>query len=89
MKFKETGMIFKLSRVNMGMTQKELGDLLNINSQFISNFERGLCALPLHNMKLLMKIYKEKKIDHKPLCEAYVEDYKREATEKYLRWISR
>ncbi len=53
------GNYLKRRRIEIGMTQSEVASNLGYSSpQFISNFERGLCAPPLKNLKTLVNLYK-------------------------------
>jgi transcriptional regulator with XRE-family HTH domain len=53
------GVFFKEKRSNMGMTQLDVARKLGYTSaQFISNFERGLCSLPLPAIRKLTQLYK-------------------------------
>lgn len=55
----ELGQYLKEKREEAGLSQREVGEALGYNgSQFVSNFERGLCAPPLAKMSILMKLYK-------------------------------
>ena len=50
------GMLLKISREEMGMSQIELGQLLELkSSQYISNIERGLSPISPTHFKVLGK----------------------------------
>lgn len=52
MKNKELIKLVKTARLEKKISQKKLSKLLNYSSaQFISNFERGLCPLPLKKLR--------------------------------------
>jgi transcriptional regulator with XRE-family HTH domain len=56
---KALGEYLKDKRSETGLTQSDVAKKLGYSTpQFISNFERGLCAPPLKNLKLLVKLYK-------------------------------
>ena len=56
-----------------GLSQAELSNLLGYkNGQFISNVERGICAIPLKALKDLVKILE---IPKDELVEAMLKDY--------------
>lgn len=53
------GLFFKEKRATVGMTQLDVAKKLGYTSaQFISNFERGLCSLPLNAIRKLTQLYK-------------------------------
>jgi len=55
--FFELGQYLKLKRVSSGFTQAELaGKLGNVHTQFVSNWERGMCAPPNHCFEKLIMI---------------------------------
>ncbi len=57
--YEDLGHFFKEKRENAGMTQLEVAKKLSYTSaQFISNFERGLCSLPVPAIRKLSTIYK-------------------------------
>jgi transcriptional regulator with XRE-family HTH domain len=67
MEFHHMGAYLKQRRIDSGLTQAavaaELGDL---HSQFVSNWERGLCSPPghgLHKLIDLLKLNREKLVD--------------------------
>lgn len=56
---KKLGQFLKKKRIEAGLSQKEVADKLKYSSsQFISNFERGLCAPPVKAMRVLILLYK-------------------------------
>lgn len=53
------GLFFKEKRTASGLTQLDVARKLGYTSaQFISNFERGLCSLPLNAIRKLTQLYK-------------------------------
>jgi transcriptional regulator with XRE-family HTH domain len=56
--FKVLGDFLQSKRVKAGLSQGDVASKLGYSSpQFISNFERGLCAPPLNKLKLLVQLY--------------------------------
>lgn len=56
---KELGSYLRKKREAAGLTQAEVADVFShSSSQFISNIERGLCAVPLHIMIEVLRLYK-------------------------------
>lgn len=56
--FKKLGKLFKSHREKLSITQRQASDKLGYSSpQFVSNFERGLCALPLKKIRILIELY--------------------------------
>ena len=52
------GKYLKEKRVHRGLTQQQVANELGYSSsQFISNFERGLCSPPLKNLRTLVDLY--------------------------------
>lgn len=55
----KVGRLFKEYRLEAGFTQGEVSQHLKYsNSQFVSNFERGLCMLPLPKLRLALDLFK-------------------------------
>lgn len=46
--FQNLGVYLKEKRLSAGFTQTELSQSLKVHVQFVSNWERGLCAPPSH-----------------------------------------
>lgn len=56
--FSVLGEFLQARRIKMGLSQGDVAKKLGYSSpQFISNFERGLCAPPLNKLKLLQQLY--------------------------------
>lgn len=56
--FERLGLYLKEKREAAGLSQSEVAKKLGYSSpQFISNCERGLCALPLDTLKTIIKLY--------------------------------
>jgi transcriptional regulator with XRE-family HTH domain len=83
MKFGKSAEYMKLKRLLAKKTQRQLAKEFNMNSQFVSNWERALCLPPTH---ILKKMYKSKFID-KQAVEVFAEDFKNAAIKKYERII--
>ena len=58
------GKFLRQKRIQCGLSQVELARALDINvSQFVSNWERGVCAPPGDSLQTLIKVLKIKKED--------------------------
>lgn len=56
--FQVLGEFLQSKRMKAGLSQGDVATKLGYSSpQFISNFERGLCAPPLNKLKLLVQLY--------------------------------
>ncbi len=56
--FSVLGNFLQTKRTKIGLSQGDVASKLGYSSpQFISNFERGLCAPPLNKLKLLVQLY--------------------------------
>jgi DNA-binding XRE family transcriptional regulator len=78
--FKNQAALFKKHRQECGYTQSGLAAaLVDVHSQFISNWERGLCGVPIPLLKKLIKLLK---ISRKQLEDAMISDAKIEIKEK-------
>lgn len=62
-KFINQGRMFLEARKKAGLTQQELADKLNLHSQFVSNWERGLCGVPKGQIKKTVRILKLTRAD--------------------------
>ena len=57
--FHHLGSFLKRKRIDSGYTQAELASSLgDVHSQFVSNWERGLCAPPSHCFQKLIEVLK-------------------------------
>ena len=76
-KFSNIGQLIKESRINVGLSQKILGQLIfngenaTVNGQFISNIERELCGLPYNKITTVSRVLQ---IDQDELIEAILMD---------------
>jgi transcriptional regulator with XRE-family HTH domain len=72
--FSNLGRYLKLKRIESGYTQAELArELGSIHSQFVSNWERGLCAPPSYSFARLISVLS---INREKMVEVMVEDSK-------------
>jgi transcriptional regulator with XRE-family HTH domain len=72
------GSYFKRKREENGLTQLEVSRALGYtSSQYISNFERGLCTPPMKKLKQLVKLFR---LDENEVLRMLVEQY-----EEYMR----
>jgi transcriptional regulator with XRE-family HTH domain len=56
--FEVLGEFLQTKRTKSGLSQGDVASKLGYSSpQFISNFERGLCAPPLNKLKQLVQLY--------------------------------
>ena len=77
--FNHLGEFLRKHRLAAGLTQTEVASALGgIHSQFVSNWERGLCSPPGYSFQTLIKILK---IKPESLVEAMLVDA-RNAIEK-------
>jgi len=55
----ELGTYLREKRIAADLTQGQIAETLGLESpQFISNIERGKCAIPMHIMRQLIKEYR-------------------------------
>lgn len=71
--FKNLGKYLKEKRINAGYTQSELAEKLKVHVQFVSNWERGICAPPSHCFQITLDILKA---DRKKIVAVMVLDSK-------------
>jgi transcriptional regulator with XRE-family HTH domain len=69
--FKFLGKFLKQKRLEASFSQMELSEQLEIHNQFISNWERGLCAPPAHSFIRVIEILK---VDRRKLVEEMLKD---------------
>lgn len=55
--FENIGDFLKSKRVKKNLSQIEVAKILDCKSQFISNWERGLCRPPWGYMKTIVRLY--------------------------------
>lgn len=56
--YKNLGRHLKVKRIAAGYSQSELAKKLKVHVQFVSNWERGICAPPAHCFQLTLDILK-------------------------------
>ncbi len=72
--FNHLGAFLRQKRIDSGFTQAELAEKLgDVHSQFVSNWERGLCAPPGHSLHKLIDLLK---LNREKLVEVMLEDSK-------------
>jgi transcriptional regulator with XRE-family HTH domain len=54
--FKRSGLVLKSFREKLGKTQIQISSVYNLHTQYISNFERGICLPPVDTMKAIFKL---------------------------------
>lgn len=70
--FHHLGAYLKQKRVDSGYTQAELASSLgDLHSQFVSNWERGLCAPPGHSLHKLIDLLR---LNREKLVEVMLQD---------------
>lgn len=78
MKFKNQAFAIKTLREQRGMTQKDFAGAMKLeHAQFISNAERGMCAVPLDKLKNLKLVVEEKDLIHSAKLADLSEEIKR------------
>lgn len=74
LEFLNLGQYLKQKRLGLDLTQSELADLLgNVHVQFVSNWERGICAPPNHCFEKLIEVLN---LSRDKLVKVMVEDSK-------------
>jgi transcriptional regulator with XRE-family HTH domain len=57
--FSNLGAFLRQKRIDSGLTQAELASKVgDVHTQFVSNWERGLCAPPGHSLQRIIDILK-------------------------------
>lgn len=72
--FQSLGLYLKEKRLSAGYTQTELSQSLKVHVQFVSNWERGLCAPPSHCFHHLIDVLE---LSREQVVTAMVSDSKR------------
>ncbi len=74
MNFKNLGKYLRIKRDESELTQQGLAQKLGgMNTQFVSNWERGLCAPPSHAFESVIRILK---LDRKIIVDEMMKDSK-------------
>lgn len=80
--FQNLGKYLKEKRIAAGYTQAELAEQLKVHTQFVSNWERGLCAPPNHCFQKALDVLKA---DRKKVAEVMVLDSRKVIESKILK----
>lgn len=80
--FQNLGSYLKEKRVSAGITQSELSQSLKVHVQFVSNWERGLCAPPSHCFHRLIDVLE---LNREHIVTAMVLDSKRTIEAKVFK----
>jgi DNA-binding XRE family transcriptional regulator len=82
-RFKQFGMLVKKIRIESGLTQTELAKEIGVHSQYISNCERFINALPPSNLEKLVKKLKLNEAMRQRILGALIEG---EANDARAKW---
>lgn len=80
--FQNLGVYLKEKRLSAGFTQTELSQSLKVHVQFVSNWERGLCAPPSHCFHHLIDVLD---LNREHIVNAMVSDSKRAIEAKVFK----
>ncbi len=81
--YRKLGLFLKEKRVEAGLTQPALAEKLGeVHSQFVSNWERGLCAPPSHAFQRLISVLS---LSRDELVKVMVADYQTEVEYKVFK----
>lgn len=81
--FKKLGEYLKKKRLEKKLSQGDLATLLKrVHIQFVSNWERGICAPPGHSFQKLIDILK---LNRAHLVDVMLEDSKAEIEKKVYK----
>lgn len=72
--YQNLGKYLKEKRISSGYTQSELAEKLKVHVQFVSNWERGICAPPSHCFQQTLDILNA---DRKKIVSVMLLDSKR------------
>ena len=82
---KELGVFLKKARVKAGLTQREVGELLELKtSQYISNWERGIVGIAFPQLVKVCGLYKFSESKRKILIEKIVQTHHEQLTDNLL-----
>lgn len=76
------GNYLKEQRIAQSFTQAELAQKLKVHVQFVSNWERGMCAPPLHCFHHLIEILE---LDREHVVEVMLSDTKKVIESKVFK----
>ncbi len=81
--FRHLGAYLRQKRLDSGYTQSELASSLgDVHSQFVSNWERGLCAPPGHSLHKLIDVLK---LNREKLVDVMLDDSRMEIESKVFK----
>ena len=80
--FQNLGVYLREKRLSAGLTQTELSQSLKVHVQFVSNWERGLCAPPSHCFHYLIDVLE---LNRDQVVSAMVSDSKRSIEAKVFK----
>lgn len=83
--FTKLGKFLQSKRLESKLTQRELASKLsNMDSQFVSNWERGLCAPPSHAFEKIIDVLK---LNREKLVEVMLEDSRKTIVAKVFKRV--
>lgn len=56
--FAELGAFLREARAKAGLSQTEIAEVLRVKPQFVSNWERGMSAMPLKTGRIALRLYR-------------------------------
>lgn len=80
--YQNLGIYLQTQRIKAKLTQAKLAELLKIHVQYVSNWERGICAPPSHCFQKALDILK---VDRKKIVAAMLLDSKRTIEDKIFK----
>lgn len=85
-RFYNSGLVLQRYRLILKMTQKELGEKLDCNSQFVSNWERGLCLPTLPSFKKFQNLlnHSELLVFREDLVVSSKQDYENQFRSRFF-----
>lgn len=82
--YRNAGAWLARRRESLGLTQSQVaGELGDVHSQFVSNWERGKCMPPKSCLKDLALVFKMKRSDKTELLSELMKDYEEQIRIKY------
>lgn len=85
--FKNTSKVIKRLRAEAKMTQAQLGNKLELHSQYVHNVEVGKCFFPKTKIKKLMKVLKIELPERMEIAKALEEDFRLRAHKNYKEFF--
>jgi transcriptional regulator with XRE-family HTH domain len=71
--FGNLGKFLKNARSDRALTQKDVAEKLGLHVQFVSNWERGICAPPGHSFQKMIQLLR---LDRSELVDVMLTDSK-------------